>query len=226
MRTVPLDAVLFDLDGTLVRTFINFPALRLAVVERARSRFNAPDAVLAMPDSLDIVAATLAALPARERGAARSDLYRVLKEHERRGCGRPEAIPGATHLLTRLADAGIRVAVVTRNAREIAVSLCDDMGLRPDALIGREDTETYKPHPEPVLVACKQLNVIPARAVVVGDLWADVASGKAAGCAFTIGIQWAYDPPDRFADSEPTHVVGSLLEAGDILRRHVPAETT
>ncbi|MBC7807799.1 MAG: HAD family hydrolase [Akkermansiaceae bacterium] len=212
-----IDAVLFDLDGTLVRTFIDFPAMRREVCERARDIYYAGDTILQNNDSLDVIHQTLAALPSEQREEARRDLYAVLERHEEVGCERPEAIPGATDLLRSLYSQSVRVAVVTRNARRIADSLCRRMNLAADVVVAREDTSTYKPHPEPLQVACSHLNVHPKRTVMIGDLWADIAAGIAAGCAITIGIQWAHDPPDRFGRAAPTHIVATLKDAGDIL---------
>lgn len=212
-----LQAVLFDLDGTLVRTFIDFPAMRDDVRRRAQESYRATDAILKNTDSLDIIALTVGALPAEQRGHAVRDLYSILEKHEHVGCEHPEAIPGATKLLQELRDNGVRIAIATRNARSIAISLCRRMGLLADAIVAREDTETYKPHPDPLLLACAHLEVRPEYTAMVGDLWADIAAGTAAGCSITIGIQWSHDPPDRFLQSRPTHIVTTLTEAHDII---------
>ena len=54
-----------------------------------------------------------------------------------------------------------------------------------------------KPHPEPVLLACRRINRAPAATVYVGDHPRDIDSGRAAG-AFTIAAAYGYleiDPP-------------------------------
>ncbi|MBC8138723.1 MAG: HAD-IA family hydrolase [Fibrella sp.] len=215
--TKKLHAVLFDLDGTLVRTFIDFPAMRHEVQERVRELYHGDDTILQNSDSLDVIAETVARLPPDQREEARNDLYSLLEKHEEVGCKNPEAIPGATTLLHTLHSQGVGLAVVTRNARRIATALCHRMRLPVNVIIAREDTATYKPHPEPIHRACDRLRTAPEYAAMVGDLWADVAAGVAAGCATTIGIQWAHDPPDRFAKAKPSYIVTTLEEAGKIL---------
>jgi len=49
------------------------------------------------------------------------------------------------------------------------------------AAVAYEDTENHKPHPEPLLLAMKQLNVKPEEAVYVGDVESDIQAAKAAG---------------------------------------------
>lgn len=214
-----LDAVLFDMDGTLVRTFIDFPALRHDIQQLARHAYSASDAILQNTDPLDIIQQTLATLPPDLRDDARRDLYAILERHEEIGCERPEPIAGATELLDQLRSQSVHIGIVTRNTRRIAISLCERMHLQPNVIIAREDTSTYKPHPEPLQVACNRLHVLPERTAMVGDLWADVAAGIAAGCTITIGIQWAHDPPERFAKASPDHVVETLQQASDVLFR-------
>ncbi|MFZ1721725.1 MAG: HAD-IA family hydrolase [Microgenomates group bacterium] len=46
--------------------------------------------------------------------------------------------------------------------------------------VGYEDTEQHKPHPAPLLEACRRLNVLPAEAVYVGDAITDVKAAVAA----------------------------------------------
>jgi len=49
------------------------------------------------------------------------------------------------------------------------------------ATIAYQDTKEHKPHPEPLLLACKKLKVAPDEAVYVGDAASDIMAGKAAG---------------------------------------------
>ncbi len=50
-----------------------------------------------------------------------------------------------------------------------------------NVMITYQDTKNHKPHPEPILLACEKLDVIPNEAVYVGDVENDVIAGKAAG---------------------------------------------
>lgn len=47
--------------------------------------------------------------------------------------------------------------------------------------VAYQDTKEHKPHPEPLLLACKQLKVSPEEAVYIGDSASDIIAGKAAG---------------------------------------------
>jgi phosphoglycolate phosphatase-like HAD superfamily hydrolase len=86
-----------------------------------------------------------------------------------------------------------------------------------DLLIAREDTVRFKPDPEPLLRALNAFGVAPENAVMVGDLWPDIAAGRACGVALTVGIQWPHDPPGRFMRCPPDVEVASLGEAAAVL---------
>jgi phosphoglycolate phosphatase len=217
MTAPPIRAALFDLDGTLVRTFIDFPAMRRDVLALAE-RWGAADAVVGETDILEIVAKTAAAVGPDDGRRARAEAYALLEEREREGCARPEPVVGAADLLRRLrGEHRTPVAVITRNARAVAEELIAGQNLVCDVLIAREDTDEFKPHPAPLLRACEQLGVAPQHAAMTGDLWADMAAGRAAGAAFTVGIQWAHDPPGRFASCPPDYEVPSLEDAAGLL---------
>lgn len=206
-------AALFDLDGTLVRTFIDFAGLRGDLLELARENglppvFSERDDILEIADGIRSVGgATLY-----------NEALRRIVRREEAGCENPEIVEGASHLLTTLRKKGrVPVAVVTRNCRTVSDRLLTRMDLPCDLLVAREDTLEYKPHPEPLLYACRALGVAPSECIMTGDLWADIAAGRAAGVAATIGVRWSYLPADRFARCAPDFEVSSLREASRLI---------
>ena len=210
----PLRAALFDLDGTLVRTFIDFDRMRHDL-HALSERHGIGVLTRNMDDILEIVALMHAVLG----DAPRDEAYACLEALERKGCAAAEPVEGAADLVRELRERrGVRVAVITRNCRPVALDLVRRLGLTHDLLLAREDSEPYfKPHPEPVFHACRALGVRPDETAMIGDLWTDIAAGRAAGVGFTVGIQWPHDPPDRFARSRPDIEVASLKAAGDLL---------
>ncbi|GAB4455364.1 MAG: HAD family hydrolase [Armatimonadaceae bacterium] len=216
-----LNAALFDLDGTLVRTFIDFPAMRRAMQAHSEAwgtgtLTEAEDDILAIVDCMTTVLGS-------ERGEeARQEAFAILQAMEEEGCAHPERIAGASELLTTLHDLHrIPIGIITRNCRPVAESLLLRMNLPFDILTAREDVREFKPHPAPVWHTCAALGVSPQDSVMVGDLWADIASARAAGVGFTVGIQWAHDPPRRFEKCAPHREVASMEETAGLLLDHL-----
>lgn len=93
-------------------------------------------------------------------------------------------LPGVTAGLASLRRAGWRLACVTNKPGEFADALLQAVGLRdPFALVlGGDALPQRKPHPAPLLEACRRLGVEPAGAVMIGDSSNDARAARAAGC--------------------------------------------
>ncbi|MFI2764196.1 HAD-IA family hydrolase [Streptomyces echinatus] len=176
--TLPLQAVLFDMDGTLVDT----ERLWWEAVEQAAGRplteADQPD-VLGRP--VEHTAAWLGASTGRPEAELAAVLHRDFAERVRTGI---VPRPGALELLDALAAAGVPAALVTASPRAVADVVLDALGAgRFAASVTADDTARTKPDPDPYLAACRALGVEPAACVAVEDTETGVASAEAAGCA-------------------------------------------
>ena len=162
-EAAPLRAVIFDLDGTLTEPLLDFDAMRAEI-----------GLILGQP-ILEQLAAGDDAL--RARGEV------VLRRHERDAIERATLADGCVELLAALRARGLPAAILTRNTREVVELFVRkfDLGRSFTASYTREDGPP-KPSPEGVLHLCRDLEVAPAQALVVGDYKFDVMAGRSAGC--------------------------------------------
>jgi len=211
----PVDAVLFDLDGTLVETNIDFPLMKREMLALS-ARYGLDTAGLVGLDILAIVDAAAGMLRSAGRHEDAHDLWIIamqrLEEIEMRHARETRSIPFARELVLRLKERGIRVGIVTRNCRRASETSLEMTGIRPDVLVCREDTQRHKPHPEPLRTALNALGARPEASVMVGDHLMDIQSGRAAGMR-TIGFLRGTRPPDFFDGVRPDLVVRDLAEA-------------
>lgn len=205
-------AVLFDLDGTLIETHINFPAMRQAMRCMVEEAGVAPHLVEGL-DILSIVEAAQNELNQRGQDgeAFRREAFAVLEEIEVEGCSRPALLQGTIECLMELRDSGVAVGIVTRNCRRVATNLLARFDVPHAALLTRDDVRRAKPHPEHLHSALTLLGAVPEQAIMVGDHWMDMQAGKAAGCALTIGILGRHSA-DWFAPCPPDFLVPDLSE--------------
>ncbi|MEU3401109.1 HAD-IA family hydrolase [Streptomyces filamentosus] len=187
---LPLQAVLFDMDGTLVDT----EGLWWEAVERVAGRplteADRPD-VLGRP--VEHTAAWLASAhpgggPDATGGPSADGLAAALhREFADRVRAGVVPRPGALALLAALARDGVPTALVTASPRAVADTVLralEALGAPEFAVaVTADDTVRTKPEPEPYLAACRALGVDPARCVAVEDTPTGVASAEAAGCA-------------------------------------------
>ncbi|ANS63701.1 endonuclease/exonuclease/phosphatase [Streptomyces lincolnensis] len=177
MTRLPLQAVLFDMDGTLVDTERLWWEAVERVAGRALTDADQPE-VLGRP--VEHTAAWLAAAggtPAADLAAA---LHREFADRVRTGI---VPRPGALDLLDALARDGVPTALVTASPRAVADTVLDVLGADRFAVsVTADDTEHTKPAPDPYLAACRALGVDPAACVAVEDTETGVRSAEAAGC--------------------------------------------
>ncbi|WP_369979205.1 HAD family hydrolase [Xanthomonas bundabergensis] len=154
----------FDMDGTLTRAVHDFALIRRE---------------LQIPEQADILQ-HLAALPAAQ-GAAK---HAWLLEHERALALDAVAAPGAPALLRALHAAGCRLALLTRNAQELARLTLREIGVEDlfedVAILGRDEAPP-KPHPGGLQQLAAHWGVAPQSLAMIGDHEYDLQCGRHAG---------------------------------------------
>ncbi|MHC3467395.1 HAD-IA family hydrolase [Streptomyces sp. 7R007] len=181
MSQPPLQAVLFDMDGTLVdteRLWWLTVAEAAARLGRALTDADQPE-VLGRP--VEHTAAWLAGTVGTPAGPVADALHREFADRVRTGV---VPRPGALELLDALARDGVPTALVTASPRAVADTVLQTLGAGRFAVsVTAEDTERTKPAPDPYLAACRLLGADPAACVAVEDTQTGVSSAEAAGCA-------------------------------------------
>jgi HAD superfamily hydrolase (TIGR01509 family) len=191
----PLEAVLFDMDGTLVETeelwgeALSELAGQLGGELSAGARGRTVGT--SMPVAMGIVYADLGTTRTRQQHAddARwvEDRTAVLMSSR----GVPWR-PGARELLTTVRDAGVATALVTTTARRIASIVLDriaaELGHLPfDVTVCGDEVPARKPDPAPYRQAMAALGVDRGSSLVVEDSAVGVTAGLAAG-AVVLGV--------------------------------------
>ncbi|EGX61280.1 hydrolase [Streptomyces zinciresistens K42] len=177
MTRPPLQAVLFDMDGTLVDTERLWWDAVERIAGRALTGADEPD-VLGRP--VEHTARWLAAATGASAARLADALHREFAGRVRAGI---VPRPGALDLLDALHREGVPAALVTASPRAVADTVLDALGAHRFAVsVTADDTERTKPAPDPYLAACRALGVDPARCVAVEDTPTGVRSAEAAGC--------------------------------------------
>ncbi len=205
-----LSAALFDLDGTLVHTHIDFGAMKgavLAIVAEA----GVETAPLRDRDSLAIVREVRTRLGAAEEPRFRAKCEAAMVACELAALSGAEAAYDAHGFLTWLRGRGVRVGIVTRNSRVAVSLLLERIPLPHDVLLTRNDVPRPKPDPAHLQIALERLGAVREEAIMVGDHPMDVVAGRAAGMR-ALAIGHGRLDEAAFADCPPEHYVRSFAE--------------
>jgi len=188
-----IEAVLFDLDGTLIdsapdlgaaadkmRTDRGLPSLPLAdyrPMAGAGARGMLGVAFGLSPEHADFV-------------ALKEEFF---TNYEACMTERTYAFDGVAELIAQISNAGLKWGVVTNKSARFTLPLTRQMPLFSSAqtIISGDTTPHAKPHPAPLFEAARQLNVEPARCVYVGDDERDIVAGRAAGMP-TVAAAYGY----------------------------------
>jgi len=226
-----LRAVLFDLDGTLLDTVADISlALNRALAEQKLASLPAAEVRVLIGRGVPIlIERALARLGAAAESSDAARLVERFHFHYERIHALDEiqtrVYPGVTAGLAGLHALGLGLAVVTNKPKQAAVTLLTRLGLSQwiDVVVGGDSGTHRKPHPQPLLTACAELEVRPAQALMVGDSLTDVLAARAAGLAVVCvpyGYNEGLDPRALPCDSFVESVGGlpALLRAADFPR--------
>ena len=209
MTTWLVDAILFDLDGTLVDSEGSVERSWKQLAERiGRPWDEVRPHIHGVP-----VAQVMAVLEPDMPADQVEELRAFMVESESTDTEGVVAQPNAVAALTDLPPD--RVAIVTSGGIRLASSRIAAAGLpTPSVMVTADDVSVGKPDPAPYLMGAKLLGFPPERCLVVEDAPAGVLSAKAAGCA-VIGVLTTHDALDApsvrsLADVTFTPVVGGV----------------
>lgn len=182
------DAVLFDLDGTLLDSI----ELILASYRHTLAHHGLP-----CPDDALILEGLGTPLEAGLRRWAPdpSAVPAMIETYVAHNLAHHDAMvrpyDGVCELVRGLREDGRKLAIVTSKRRRGTVLGLGAIGLAGcfDALVCAGDTPRAKPHPDPVQHALALLEVPRERAVFVGDSTHDMEAGRAAG-VHTAAVLW------------------------------------
>ncbi len=189
----PVEAVLFDLDGTLIDSA---PDLGAAADKMRTDRGMAS---LPLSEYRPMAGAGARGMIGIAFGLTPEDEgYEALKEeffvnYEACMTERTYAFDGVAELIAELDRAGLKWGVVTNKSERFTVPLTRRMPLFGTAqtIVSGDTTPHAKPHPAPLLEAARQLEIAPGRCVYVGDDERDIVAGRAAGMP-TVAAAYGY----------------------------------
>lgn len=215
-----IDAVLFDLDGTLADTAPDLAhALNTLLAEEGRQ----PIGLQSIRPHVSHGGAAMVgcgfglAADHPDTEVLRQRLLRIYRE---RLCHDTTLFTGMNTVLSRLEQANIKWGVVTNKPAFLTEPLMVELGLdqRAACVVSGDTTTHRKPHPEPLLHACSLAGAAPENCIAVGDAQRDIEAGRRAGMTTLVAlfgyIGDADDPQDWGADGLIS-TAAELLEWAD-----------
>lgn len=207
-RLATPEAILFDLDGTVVNTI---PHILASFRHATAEVLGAPLADEVLLEHVGVpLAYQMRFFTDDEETAARLlASYRAFNQATHDEMAR--LYPNTLSALERLSAAGMPMGIVTSKSAMMAMRAIDLFGLGRffAVVVSADDTPAHKPDPLPVLHAARLLSLDPAVCAYVGDSPADVAAARGAG-AVAVAATWGVASRERLEAAGPDAIVDDI----------------
>lgn len=213
-----LKAVVFDLDGTLIDSKIDYERMagliRVVLSEAGVSEERLTDRrkIYQIIRGGDRALAEVGVDPAR-RPAVTSEVERIMNRVEMEGAHLSKPMRNAEETLRVLKGRGLGVGVATRGCGEYAAESMRLTGIRGyvDECLARDEVPYPKPDPRHLLDVVRRLGAEPDRVFYVGDTSTDLETANAAGVEF-VGYKRDEEWGRRLVEAGCTRIVDDLLD--------------
>jgi HAD superfamily hydrolase (TIGR01549 family) len=156
------EAVIFDWDGVIAETHLDFSGLR--------EKYYGGRRAMLLEDS--------SSLPEEKRDALMLDLERI----ELHGAREAELVPDVLEVISWTNGKKIPWAIVSRNCRESIVRAAEAISFElPEIVRSRDDGDCVKPDPRALVETCRALGASPSQTLLVGDYIYDMIGARRAG---------------------------------------------
>ena len=224
MKNLNLQAVMIDLDGTLVDTIGDFEV----ALNRALADLQVPTANRALIErsigkgSEHLIRTVLKhqlALPgvavnAPELDQLFSPVWERYEHHYLNINGEfSNVFPGVMEGLEQIQTLGLPMACLTNKPISFTLPLIKDKGLAPyfSKVFGGDSFERKKPDPLPLLKTCEALQSLPARTLMIGDSSNDAQAADAAGCPVVL-MTYGYNHGEPIQNTPALAWLDSLVQ--------------
>lgn len=203
MRT--LEAVLFDMDGTLVETESLWKLSERTTMQKFGQPWTREDEIDATGGPFERVAQIMA-----DRAGVKVDEINAVLDETIQDLFRNSSIelqPGVAELISELDEAGIPIALVSNSYRALVDIINSRIDVEFVLTVAGDEVEVPKPDPGPYVTAARELGVDIRNCIVIEDSEPGIASAVASGAA-VVAIPGHNDVPE----APRIHVIRSIEE--------------
>ena len=214
---MPVKAVVFDLDGTIVNFNLDYKAARAEAIEHLtthrfpRSLFSLNESVFDMLKKVEISMQNNRKSK-NEFSKLKEALFAILEKHEMQSATTTTLIPGILETLKALKKMKLKLALFTVNSKKSANYILETFRLKDyfDAVVTRDSVPIVKPNPVHLETALKKLKVPSTETMVVGDSTMDIKSAQQLH-AIAVGVTYGISQPEKLTQAGANHLISSPL---------------
>ena len=208
----------FDLDGTLCDTIEDLATAVNVALDKLGHKPHETEAYKQMVGS-GMKNLVFCALPEGHKTEAEVEQARVLmldyyKDHF---ADKTYPYAGISELLLKLKQKGIRIAVCTNKAHNMALMVVEKLfGDAFEIVIGKSDDRPLKPDPFSVNEIMEKFDVKPSETVFIGDSGVDIKTALNSGTT-PIGVLWGFREKQELKENGAEHLAATPNDIFEII---------
>lgn len=222
---MPIEAVIFDLDGTLAHFNLDYKALR-AEVRGYLMRLGVPDSVLEVNESIfEMLQKAEIFMKNKKKSAEtfeqiRSQTLAIAEKYEIESASTTSLLSGAVETLKELKRMNLKMGVCTSNSEKAANYILQRFKIDDyfKIVVPRDRVKYVKPNTEQFELALKTLGVSPQVTVIVGDSSADMQSAKELK-AIAIGYPTGFSTTEQLTSNGANYIITALTDLPTLIKK-------
>jgi HAD superfamily hydrolase (TIGR01549 family) len=222
---MPIEAVIFDLDGTLAAFNLDYKALRGDVREYL-IRSGVPNSVLSVNESIFEMMKSAEIFfknsedPKRSFTAARTKCLAIAEKYEMEAAATTNLLPGAIETLRELEKMKIKIGLCTTSSETAARYILKRFKIIDlfQVIVPRDKVKHVKPDTEQFKLALKTVGARPNTSVIVGDSRVDMQSAKELK-AIAVGLPTGFSTTEDLMSSGANYIITSLVDLPLLIKK-------
>ncbi len=220
-----IEAVIFDLDGTIATFNLDYKALRGEVREYL-TRIGVPLSVLKVNESIfEMMQKTEIYLKNNKKAKqtfkdARSQCLAIAEKYEMEAATATSLLPGAVETLKELTKMKLKIGLCTTSSETAAdyilqrFKIFDFFGI----VVPRNKVKRVKPDTEQFMLALKTMDVSADATVIVGDSTVDMESAKELK-AVAVGLPTGFSSKEQLIENGANYIITSLSDLQSLIKK-------
>ena len=220
-----IEAVVFDLDGTIVKFNLDYKAARAEVIEFLvnqgfpRSIFSINESVFEMLKKTEIYMQNHK-VDNKDFLKLKKDVLSIMEKYEMESAKSTQLVPGILETLQTLKKMKLKLGLFTVNSRKATEHILSTFRLKPffKTVVTRDSVSFVKPNPIHLETVLKSLKVEPADALVVGDSAMDMRSAQELD-VFAVGTSTGFATPEQLTQAGANCLISSPLDLAELIEK-------
>lgn len=219
-----IEAVVFDLDGTIVQFNLDYKAARAEVIEFLVNQ-GFPKSIFSMNESVfEMLKKTEIYMHNHKIGKdflkLKKDVLSIMEKYEMESAKTTQLLPGVLETLQTLKKMKLKLGLFTVNSKKATERILSTFRLKPyfTTVVTRDSVSFVKPNPIHLETALKALKAKPEKTIVVGDSIMDMKSAQELDI-FAVGTSTGFAAPDQLTQAGANCLISSPLDLIELVEK-------